>query len=80
MPERMLNYWASMYNNKISSGQNYNILKPSISILIADYELNQLHDISKYHTIWNLREKDFHHSIITENKENLKKKSNLPKS
>ena len=67
MPERMLNYWASMYSNKISVGQNYNILKPSISILIAAYELNQLKDISNYHTIWNIREKNFPNLILTNN-------------
>ena len=39
MPERMLNYWASMYGNKISCGQNYSSLKPSISILISFIKL-----------------------------------------
>lgn len=67
MAERMLNYWAMMYDNKISSGQNYHILKPSISILIADYKLKQLQCIPKYHTIWNLREKDLPSCILTNN-------------
>ena len=67
MPERMLEYWASMYDNKINSGQGYDILKPSISILIANYKLEETEDIPKYHTIWNLREKDFHEKIITPN-------------
>lgn len=67
MPERMLNYWATMYGNKISSGQNYSVLKPSISILIAAYELNQLKGIINYHTIWNIREKNFPNHILTNN-------------
>lgn len=67
MPERMLNYWASMYGNKINCGQNYSVLKPSISILIAFYELNQLKNIRDYHTIWNLREKDFPDFVLTDN-------------
>lgn len=67
MPERMLNYWAIMYGNKITSGQNYNILKPSISILIANYKLKQLQDIQKYHTVWNLRERDIPACILTKN-------------
>ena len=67
MPERMLNYWATMYSNKLSSGQSYNVLKPSISILIATFELNQLKDIHNYHTIWNIREKDFPNLILTNN-------------
>ena len=67
MAERMLNYWAAMYGNKINRGQNYDILKPSISILIANYELNQLKNIPKYHTIWNLREKDLPSCVLTNN-------------
>lgn len=67
MPERMLEYWAGMYDNKINSGQGYNILKPSISILIANYRLEETVDIPKYHTIWNLREKDYCKNIITNN-------------
>ena len=45
MPERMLEYWAGMYDNKINSGEDYKVLKPSISILIANYKLEQLKDI-----------------------------------
>lgn len=67
MPERMLDYWSVMYNTKINSGQQYDSLKPSISILIADYNLNQLKNIEKYHTVWNLREKDFSNLIISNN-------------
>lgn len=67
MAERMLNYWAMMYDNKISSGQNYHVLKPSISILITNYRLKQLQNIPKYHTIWNLREKEIPRCILTNN-------------
>ena len=67
MTERMLEYWSGMYDNKISSGQGYEVLKPSISILITNYNLQQLNGISKYHTIWNLREKDFYDRILTNN-------------
>ena len=67
MPARMLEYWAGMYDNKINSGQDYDILKPSISILIANYELEELAEIKKYHTIWNLREKEFSQKIISNN-------------
>ena len=67
MPERMLDYWGSMYSNKIHRGQDYEVLKPTISILIADYKLDQLVNIPKYHTVWNLREKEFKNTIITNN-------------
>ena len=65
MPERMLEYWSVMYSNKINSGEKYEVLKPSISILIAGYELPQIKHIKEYHTIWNLREKNNSSTILT---------------
>ena len=65
MDKRMLEYWGSMYDTKINSGDSYKVLKPTISILIADYQITNLKHISKYHTIWNLREKDFPNTILT---------------
>lgn len=56
MDQRMLEYWAVMYQSKIQRGQSYSVLRPSICILIADYELEQTKGISNYHTTWNLRE------------------------
>lgn len=56
MENRMLEYWAMMYSNKIHRGQNYEVLKPSISILIADYNVEQAKGIEDYHSKWNLRE------------------------
>ncbi|MBO5909896.1 MAG: hypothetical protein J6Q15_00145, partial [Clostridia bacterium] len=37
---------------------NYEVLKPSISILIADYRLDKSKEISHYHSKWNLREEN----------------------
>ena len=65
MDKRMLEYWGSMYDAKINSGDSYEVLKPTISILITDYKITNLKHISKYHTIWNLREKDFSDTILT---------------
>ena len=65
MDKRMLEYWGSMYDAKINSGDSYKVLKPTISILIADYQITNLKHISKYHTIWNLKEKDFSDTILT---------------
>ena len=66
MDKRMLEYWSSMYNAKINSGDLYNVLKPSISILITDYRVPKLNNISKYHTKWNLREVEFKDTILTD--------------
>ena len=65
MDKRMLEYWGSMYDAKINSGDSYEVLKPTISILIADYKLPKIEHITKYHTIWNLREKEFPDIILT---------------
>ena len=56
MENRMLQYWATMYGNKVQKGKKYDALKPTISILIAGYNLDKTEDIQRYHTIWNLRE------------------------
>ena len=65
MDKRMLEYWGSMYDAKINSGDSYKVLKPTISILITDYQITNLKHISKYHTIWNLRERDYPNTILT---------------
>jgi len=69
MTKRMLDYWAMMYASKISIGESYKVLKPIISILIADYKLDELKDVDKYHTTWNLREREYHNKIITRDME-----------
>ena len=52
----MLEYWANMYSSKIYIGEEYQVLKPSISILIANYMTGKSKGISHYHSKWNLRE------------------------
>ena len=65
MPERLLDYWSVMYQNKIKAGDDYAVLKPSIMILIADYNLEELKEIPEYQTVWNLRERKHPEVIIT---------------
>ena len=62
MENRLLEYWANMYSSKIHRGQKYDVLKPSISILITDYKLDKFKEISHYHSKWNLREE--HHKDL----------------
>ena len=40
--KRILFYWAKMYTQTIKEGNQYNDLKKSICVLIADFELNGL--------------------------------------
>ena len=65
MNKRILEYWAEMYTQKVSSGNRYSILKPSIVILIADYKLEELKELEEYHTVWNLRERKNKEKVLT---------------
>lgn len=64
--KRMLFYWSKIYTSSIQKGENYNALKRTIAILIANFQIKNLQNISKGHTIWQLREKDFPEIILTD--------------
>lgn len=49
--ERALYYWARIYTRGIKEGNSYNKLKRTIMVLIADFELENLHDFG-FHTKW----------------------------
>lgn len=59
-------YCAKLFIKSLKSGKNYSSLKKSISILIADYELDELKEIPKYITKWNVREEDYSKIILTD--------------
>lgn len=59
LEERLMFYWSKMYVGNIRKGENYDVLKKCIGILIANFELHHLNTITKGHTKWKLREKDF---------------------
>ena len=63
--KRILFYWSKLYSSNIKSGQNYNSLKKTISILIANFELENLNEIPKGHTEWKIREKNFSKIVLT---------------
>ena len=67
MHDRMLFYWAMAYKERMEKGEDYNELKPVVSILIANYNIKPFEKIDKYHTVWNLRETDYLSYIITDN-------------
>ena len=37
--KRILYYWSSLYSNQLKAGRNYNGMKKTIVILIADFEI-----------------------------------------
>ncbi len=55
-----------MYISNIHKGENYDVLKKCIVILIGNFELKSLKNIAKGHTKWELREKDFSQMVLTE--------------
>lgn len=55
-----------MYISSIQGGDDYEILKKTICILIANFKLEHLKQIPKGHTEWKLREKDFSKVVLTD--------------
>ena len=53
--KRILFYWAKMYAQTIKEGNQYQDLKKSICVLIADFEVDSLKEVKKYITKWNIR-------------------------
>ena len=64
--QRILFYCAKLFTKSLKSGKDYNSLKKSISILIADYELDILKEIPQYITKWNFREEDYSKIVLTD--------------
>lgn len=63
--KRLLFYWSMLYSNNVKSGVKHGDLKKTISILIANFELNSLREIHNYHTEWKIREKNYSKVVLT---------------
>ena len=55
-----------MYTAEIKEGQKYAVLPRTIVILIANFELDRLKKIPKYHTEWQIREKEYGRIVLTD--------------
>ena len=64
--KRLLFYWSKMYLSSLKSGQNYEKLKKTIVILVANFEFEEFREILKVHTKWNIREEEFSKYILTD--------------
>ncbi len=64
--KRLLYYWSKLYTSNIKSGEKYNKLNKTISILIADFEIESIEKIPKCHTKWQLRESNYQKVILTD--------------
>ena len=64
--KRVLFYWAKMYTKTLKEGHDYNSLRKSICVLIADFELDGLHEIKKYLSKWKIREEEYSKVVLTD--------------
>lgn len=64
--KRLMFYWSKMYSSNLKSGEDYEKLKKTIIILVADFEFQKFKQIQKGHTEWKLREKEFSTYILTD--------------
>lgn len=66
--ERLLYYWSRTYTKQIKSGNDYSELHKTIAILIANFNVTGLEDLS-YHTSWKIIEEKYRKTILTDNLE-----------
>ena len=66
--ERMLYYWAKVYTKNMKSGNNYNKLKKTIEVLIANFEIEELKEL-EYHSKWKIIEEKGRKLILTDDLE-----------
>lgn len=64
--KRLLYYWSKMYTSSIKSGMDYEKLQKTIVILISDYNLKKLTNITEYLTKWKIREEKNPKLVLTD--------------
>lgn len=64
--KRILFYWSKLYYSGIHEGEGYKKLRKTIAILIANFDVEAIKDIPKYHTKWEIREEEYSKVILTE--------------
>ncbi len=63
--KRLMFYWSKLYSGDIKEGEDYEKLNKTIVILIADFELESIKEIEKYHTKWQIREEEYGKIVLT---------------
>lgn len=66
--KRIIYYSDENYVRQLKRTDAYAVLKKVISILILDYNLKEFSDISKPVTIWQYRESELTHKVLTSDK------------
>jgi predicted transposase/invertase (TIGR01784 family) len=55
---RILYYWGRNFSGELKSGQNYSELPKQISIVIADFDIFDWKDSSRFHGVFHIRERE----------------------
>ena len=55
-----------MYSSSINKGEGYSSTKKAICIMVADFKIEKLKEITNYHTKWNIREEENRNIILTD--------------
>ena len=66
MEKRIMFYWSKLYSQEIHKGEDYDVLHKTIVILIANFKLEKLKEIPKFHTKWQIREEEYRKIILTD--------------
>ncbi|MGG5252495.1 Rpn family recombination-promoting nuclease/putative transposase [Neobacillus sp. SM06] len=61
MPERVLYYWSKLFSASLASGEDYQLLPPTIMINIVNYPLFP-HETDSFHTVFHIKEDTEHFS------------------
>ncbi len=64
--KRMLYYWSKLYTKELKAGEDYSKLHKTIAILIANFKINELKEIPKFCTKWQIREEEYTSVILTD--------------
>ena len=63
--DRILYYWSKLFSKQLQNGDNYDKLEKTITILIADFELNSLKELD-FLTRWKIIETNHSNIILTD--------------
>lgn len=63
----MLYYWSKIYTKQIKAGEDYNKLEKTIVILIADFNIKGLEEVT-YHSTWKIMETNYAKKLILTDK------------
>ena len=63
---RLIYSLSQLISKQLARGENYNKLKRTITIGLLDYELEELKDMDKMHTVWVYKEKECGEKQLTD--------------